>query len=294
MKDKQKRQLPSALQDNILPLIAVISVLVLTLAVVFVMLWLLDRAEIVSLSDRFFPSETDSAGEGVESTPSAYDILRAEAESGGNASGVVRYSGDFSTLYALLENSEPDLSYYAEFETAVGKGENSLSYRTVVTRHEEAFRIERHPLAGAAATEHYVCDGKTVTYTDPSTKESATFAFSDAFFVEALAGIPSVASFCADTEKVIDTAAYAEIDGEVVYYVRFHHPADNESSPEIYEEYWISAERELVIRCHTYAKQAGSDSATLLFSSETKTMRELTDTERATFSLEPTKTEAAE
>ena len=116
----------------------------------------------------------------------------------------------------------------------------------------------------------------------------------DAFFAEALAGIPSVASFCKDTEKVIDTAAYAEIDGEIVYYVRCHHLKEEEQESTIYEEYWISAERELVIRCRTYAKKDGADEDSLLFSSETKGTRELTDSERATLTAIPTKTREAE
>lgn len=297
MKDRKKRQIPSALQDNVLSLIAILSVLALTLAVVFAMLWLLDRAEIVTFSDRFFPSETEDSGDDDDKTPSAHDILRAEAESEGEGAEdmeVTRFSGDFSTLYALLASSTPDLSYYAEYETTVGTGENALSYRILLLRNEGSFRIERYPLSDIKAIEHYVSDGQNVIYTDPHTKESATFPLDDAFFAEALAGIPSVASFCKDTEKVIDTAAYAEIDGEIVYYVRCHHLKEEGQESTIYEEYWISAERELVIRCRTYAKKDGADEDILLFSSETKVTRELTDSERATLTAIPTKTREAE
>ncbi len=297
MKNTQKKQISSALQDNVLSLIAIFSVLALTLAVVFTMLWLLDRTEIASLSDRFFPAETKPSEGNENNTPSEYDILRAEAEGegdGSSATEITRYSGDFSTLYALLADGEPDLSYYAEYDTSIGEGENALSYHIVLLRHEDTYRIERHPTSDKGAIERYVCDGESVVYTDPYTKKSATFTQNDAFFAEALAGIPTVVSFYNDIEKIIDTAACAEIDGEVVYYVRFHYADHAENEKPIYEEYWISAEREIVIRCRTYAQNPDSGQSTLLFSSDTVITRELTNTEKATLIPDITKTKAKE
>lgn len=253
MKLSRKFRVRAPLQDNILSLTAIVSMIVLTLAAVALVLWLLIRTGILTYDWTLFDPQTEQT-ECDPDVPSIYDVLRPETEDGTTPQdgSIVRFSGDFSTLRALLSDLDTPDSYIAVFDTALHTDSGEVRTAVRVFREGDAFRIERYPNGyslQSSPAEIYISDGKTVVYTDTTSAQRAQFAATDGFSMEALAGIPSIASFNHIPDEQILHASYAELNGEIVYYVQFTVPDANGGS--ILQEYWISAGTEFVMRCRT-------------------------------------------
>ena len=262
-------------QDNLLSLISIVSVLLLTFAVVALILWGLYRAELFSLPSElhlfFDPAET--AAETEKPAPSVYDILRDAGAETDPAIPVYRFSGDFSVLRTLLAQSKPRDAWYTETETVLRAGNKESTVVVCFWRLGDSYRIERR--TDGKTSEIFISDGTRVYYEDAERNASRVFPLSDGFSPEAAAGIPSSASFSEIPEEQIEAASYAEIDGSLVYYVRFRHPDSG-----FREEYWISPESELVIRCRTYSGPMEDEDTVTVFSGDIKVSRALTDTEK--------------
>ena len=274
-------------QDNVLSLTAILSLLALTLAAVGLVLFLLLRFGI--LSQGIFSPAPDTQTPDSD-IPSVYDML-LPVESGGSASeSIVRCSGDFSTLRSLLSDTIITDAYYAEYHTAFhsSKGENRIVVGVYV--YGDCFRIARRSIAaaGSAAVEElYICDGTEISYTDRKTKNTRIFPVTEGFDMPSLAGIPSVASYTETREEQTLSASYTEIEGQIVYYVRFSVPVSEAESPvtaaeSCMQEYWISPTLELVIRCRTYANAAYGTDASMLYSCTLQNIRDLTEQEKNT------------
>ncbi len=284
--NKQQRtfRVRSALQDNLLSLISIILLLIGTLAVVFLLLWLLYKAELISTPFDLFhrePVETEMLPSSIQTE---YDFLRdaALASDPPDDDTIIRFSGSLNTLYTLLADEDPLREYYAEYETVLFSGTDELRYQIRIWKNGNAFRLTRQNTKDRTQEETYICDGTQILYIDTATEQSMRYPISDAFSMESLAGIPSVASFAQADDIIIDHAAYQEISGEIVCFVQFHHTAPAESP--ITEEYWISPERELVIRCRTYAGKT----PVLTFHSTVRSSRALTAQEKQTlFWIDP-------
>ena len=282
MKRKRSFVPRPARQDNLLSLISIVSVLLLTAAVVALILWGLYRAELFSLPAElhlfFDPAET--AAETEKPAPSVYDILRDAGAETDPAIPVYRFSGDFSVLRALLAQSRPRDAWYTETETVLRAGKDESTAVVCFWRLGDSYRIERR--TDGKTTELFISDGTRVYYKDMGRNTSRVFTLSDEFSPEAAAGIPSAASFSEVPEEQIEAASYAEIDGSLVYYVRFLHPDSG-----FREEYWISPESELVIRCRTYSGPIEDENAVTVFSGDIQVSRALSDEEKETMFVIP-------
>lgn len=208
---------------------------------------------------------------------------------------IIRFSGSFSTLRALLSDLQIQDHYSALFETVLHAETGDAVSTVRLYRSGESYRINRHAPGVSTAgspTECYICDGTGVVYTDNRTQESIRFPISDSFSPEALAGIPSVSSFNAIPDEQVLHASYTEQNDEFLYYVLYTTPtADGE---QIVHELWISAAAELVLRCNTYLCRAGDDpmkiienSDAMLFSSNLVSVSALTDREREVLFILP-------
>lgn len=265
-------------QDNILSLTAILSLLLLTLAAVVLVFWLFLRTGILS-RDIFtqMPEQTDTEAE----IPSVYDILLPPEEGGGSDEDVVRFSGDFSVLKALLADADTTDNILAEYETVLHNGTQDSRSTVRIYISGDCYRIDRwFPSSSAANSpdETYICDGQLVFYSDNTQSASRIFPVSDSFDMASLAGIPSAASYTDVPDEQTLSASYAEIEGEVVYFVRFYIP-DASGNP-IMQEYWISPLAELVIRCRTYAGAEDKTDAAAIYACTLKHTRALTEREK--------------
>ncbi|MBE6657562.1 MAG: hypothetical protein E7604_03865 [Ruminococcaceae bacterium] len=291
-RNHKRHRVPSPLQDNILSLIAIVSLIVLTLAAVSGVLWMLIRTGMLSYEWGLFdPQTTDTVA--FDDADGVFDALRpvpltSDGENTADTAGIVRFSGSFSTLRKLLSDLNTADHYNALYETVLHTDTANAASTVRLYRSGASYRVTRHAPGVSTAgqpTESYVCDGTAVVYTDHRTQSRARFPVSDAFSPEALAGIPSVASFNAIPDERILHASYTEQDGEFLYYVMYTTPtADNQ---QIVHEIWISAEAELVRRCCTYLCPANRDPMTViaddsarLFSSVLRSVTELSARER--------------
>lgn len=284
-KERHTFRVRSDLQDNVLSLLSIVSVILGTLLVVFFMLWFLYKADILSipLSGLFGKQGEETAEPYIE--PSVIDFLKSAADGSEDPeSPAVRFSGGFDTLYALLSEAIPADSYYMETETAFHSGEARTACTVRIWKDGQNFRISRYPVGDPGQAENYLSDGAVVRYSDTASSKTASFPMSDAFSIEALAGVPSVRAFTDDASVVIDSASYTESGDEVIFFVRFHH-ADAQSSG-ITEEYWISPASELVLACRTYAGNQNSDAQSLIFSDTLLAFRPLTDVEKSALAAE--------
>ena len=272
MKLNRKFRVRAPLQDNILSLTAIVSMIVLTLAAVALVLWLLVRTGILTYDWTLFDPQTSQTEDNPD-VPSIYDVLRPEEDGGETPpdGSIVRFSGDFSTLRALLSDLDTPDSYIAVFDTALHTGSGEIRTAVRVCRQGSAYRIERYQSGYSLQSspgEIYISDGEHIVYTDTASGERAQFAVTDGFSMEALAGIPSIASFNHIPDEQILHASYAELDGEIVYYVQFTVPDANGGS--ILQEYWISAGTEFVMRCRTVSGTEAD--AKTVFSSELRSV----------------------
>lgn len=278
----------SPLQDNILSLSAILSLIALTLAAVAGVFWLLARAGVISPDWMMFDPQTEQTETAVVDG-GLFDVLRpTEDEAPPPAQEIVRFSGSFSTLRALLSDLDTPDQYNTLFRTTLYSGHTPASSTIRVYRARDAFRINRHPPGTTTAgtpQETYICDGTAVMYQNLRTAETAIFPISPSFSVEALAGIPSIASFNAIPEEQILHASYTEQDGEIVYYVLYTTPTAADAS--IVHEVLISAISELVLQCRTYMCAPNDDPMTvihnedaLLYASELISFARLSDREQ--------------
>lgn len=264
MKNHKKRlRVHSPWLDNILSLTAIVSLIILTFAAVGGVLWMLLRTGILSGELWQFDPPTNETAVVIRDN-GVFDALRPTSQNTDTApddtSGVVRFSGSFSTLRTLLSDIDAPDSYNALFETVIHAKTGNSECAVRVYRSGDAYRINRYIGTLSAAgkpTEYYICDGTSVLYADNRTQTEARFPISTTFSVEALAGIPSIASFNAIPDDRILHASYAELNGEIVYYVLYTTPTIHESH--IIHEVWISASTELVQRCNTYLCPVGTD-----------------------------------
>ena len=121
MKIHSKRnRIRTPLQDNILSLIAVISLILLTLAAVAGVLWMLIRFGVLTYDWNLFDPQTEETVQ-IGNADGIFDILRPisdETEDNSqNSAEVVRFSGSFSTLRTLLSDLQFPDHYQAQFET---------------------------------------------------------------------------------------------------------------------------------------------------------------------------------
>lgn len=292
MKNNPKRfRVPSPLQDNILSLIAIVSLIVLTLTAVGAVLWLLTGTGILSYDPTLFDGQPEQTTP-LRENNGIFEVLRPTAESseiGAAPSEIVRFSGSFSTLRTLLSDLQIPKSYQAQFETTLHSGETEVKNTVHIYRSGDAYRIHRFApgstLAGDPA-EIYICDGTSVVYQDTRTDTAARFPISDSFSAEALAGIPSIASFNEIPDEQILYASYTEYENEIVYYVLYVTPTAAKNR--IVHEIWISAESEFVMRCNTYLCGEHDDPMTVidrqdakLFSSSINYTAALSDKDRS-------------
>lgn len=272
-------------QDNILSLTAILSLILLTLAAVVLVFWLFLRTGILS-RDIFtpMPEQTDTETE----IPSVYDILLPPEEGGGTDEDVVRFSGDFSVLKALLADADTADDILAEYETVLHNGTQDSRFTVRVYVSGDRYRIDRWFPSSPTANnpdETYICDGQQIYYSDNTQSASRIFPVTEGFDLASLAGIPSAASYTDAPDEQTISAAYAEIEGEVVYYVRFYIP-DASGNP-IMQEYWISPTAELVIRCRTYAGAEDTADASAIYACTLKHTRALTEREKETLFVLP-------
>ena len=287
-KGEKQFRVHTPLQDNILSLTAIVSLIVLTLIAVSGVLWLLVQTGVLSYDWWHFDPPTE---ESVTANPAdgVFDALRPGSSANEDtANEIIRFSGSFFTLRALLADLDAPDSYNAVFETVI-YADKTASRRTVrVCRLDDSYRIEHYDDGASLQTSPtgiYVCDGTAVVYTDTQASTSARFPVSASFTVEALAGIPSIASFNAIPDEQILHASYTEMNGELVYYVLYATPTAADS--QILHEIWISAETELVRRCNTYLCADGddpfviiADPANTVFSSELLSVSALSEKEK--------------
>ncbi|MBR5871962.1 MAG: hypothetical protein IKZ09_13090 [Clostridia bacterium] len=261
MKHNRNRfRVRSPLHDNILSLTAIVSLILLTLAAVSAILWLLVRSGMLSYDWwRFDPPTEETVV--YDQADGVFDALRpGSSATADQTNEIVRFSGSFLTLRTLLSDMNAPDDYNALFETVIYADAASAKQTVRVCRSADSYRINRYPdgtsLSGTP-TEAYVCDGEAVAYTDNRAHTSVHFPVSESFSVEALAGIPSVASFNAVPDEQILHASYTELNGEIVYYVLYTTP--NSTENRIVHEIWISASTELVQRCNTYLCPTDAD-----------------------------------
>lgn len=258
----------SPLQDNILSLTAIVTLIVLTLASVGGVLWLMNRVGLLSYDRSLFdPPTTEAAAHPGEN--GVFDMLRPGGSDHGTAEKIIRFSGSFSTLRSLLSDLDIPDDYRASFETTLYSGNNSAVSTIHVYRSGNAFRINRHTpdiLPSGMPNEVYICDGSAVVYTDTVSQKRVKLPVSDAFSMEAIAGIPSIASFNAVPDDRIFHASYTELDGEIVYYVLYTTPTS--ADKQIVHEIWISADTELVRRWASYLCPADADPLTVIGDSD--------------------------
>lgn len=293
MKKNSKRPfIRSPLQDNILSLTAIVSLMVLTLAAVSVVLWMLNRVGMISIDQNPFDAQTTETMH-IDHADGIFEILRpisdeADVTGGMDSPDIVRFSGSFSTLRTLLSDLNIPDQYHAQFETVLYSDTSAVKNTVRMYRSGNAYRINRYAPGTSAAgspTDYYVCDGSAVGYTDNRTGATAHFPISTTFSPEALAGIPSIASFNEIPDEQILHASYTVLDGELVYYVLYITPTA--SDHRIVHEIWISADTELVMRCNTYLCGKNENPMNViekdrakLFSSVLTHVSELTERER--------------
>lgn len=254
----------SPLQDNILSLTAIVTLILLTAVSVGGVLWLMNRAGLISYDRSLFePPATETAIPPGEN--GVFDMLRPGSSDPGDAEKIIRFSGSFSTLRALLSDLDIPDDYRATFETTLYSGNSSAASTIQVYRSGNAFRINRHTpdvLPSGMPNEVYICDGSAVVFTDTASQKRVRLPVSDAFSMEAIAGIPSIASFNAVPDDRIFHASYTELDGEIVYYVLYTTPTTADTL--IVHEIWISADTELVRRWASYLCPADADPLTVI------------------------------
>lgn len=261
MKNRDKRfRVHSPLQDNILSLIAIISLIALTLAAVGAVLWMLTRTGLLSYDPNLFDGQTEQTTPLYEDD-GIFEILRpisddTDTDNRTEMPEIVRFSGSFSTLRALLSDLRIPDHYQARFETTLHSGDTDVKNTVHIYRSGNSYRIHLFTpgtnVAGSPA-EIYTCDGTAVVYQDVRANTVVKFPISESFSAEALAGIPSIASFNDIPDEQILHASYAEYQDEIVYYVLYVTPTAAENR--IVHELWISADTEFVTRCNTYLCQ---------------------------------------
>jgi len=300
MKKNSKRPLiRSPLQDNILSLSAIVSLIVLTLAAVSGILWMLTRMGIISFDQNLFdPLTTETTR--IDHADGIFEILRPISDEegitgGGDTTEIIRFSGSFSTLRMLLSDLKIPDHYQAQFETVLYSDTTAVKHTVRMYRSGNAYRINRYAPGTSAAgspTDYYVCDGSAVGYTDNRTGSAVHFPISTSFSPEALAGIPSIASFNEIPDDQILHASYTVLDEELLYYVLYVTPTVSENR--IVHEIWISADTELVMRCNTFLcgkkedpMKIIEDDQAKLFSSVLTHVSDLTERERRSMFLLP-------
>lgn len=263
-KNARRFRVRTPLQDNILSLLSIVSLLVLTIAAVGAVLWMLTRTGVLSYDPNLFDGQTEQTAP-LHEDDSIFENLRpiidaSDTDSRADAPEIIRFSGSFSTLRALLSDLQVPDHYQARFETTLHSGDTDVKNTVHIYVSGDSYRIHRFaPGANDAGqpAEMYICDGTAVVYQDIRANTAVQFPISDAFFAEALAGIPSIASFNEIPDDQILHASYAEHDNEIVYYVLYVTPTA--AGNRIVHELWISADTEFVARCNTYLCQKGDD-----------------------------------
>ncbi len=263
MKNSPKRfRVHSPLQDNILSLIAIVSLIVLTLAAVGAVLWMLTRTGVLPYDPNLFDGQSEQTAQ-LYADDGIFEILRpiaADTDVGTDTPEIVRFSGSFSTLRTLLSDLQLPDNYQAQFETVLYTATANVKNTVQIYRSGDAYRINRYAPGSTVAanpTEIYICDGTAVVYRDVRADTAIRFPISDSFSAEALAGIPSIASFNEIPDAQILHASYTEYANEIVYYVLYVTPTAAENR--IVHEIWISADTEFVMRCSTYLCRDGED-----------------------------------
>ena len=287
----------SPLQDNVLSLIAVVSLIVLTLTSVGAVLWMLNRTGVLSYDRNLFDGQTVQTTQ-LSDNDGIFEMLRpsaAETDSVTEPSEIVRFSGSFSTLRTLLSDLQIPKDYQAQFEITLHSEGADVKHTVQIYRLGDAYRIHRFAPGTTPAgqpAEIYVCDGEAVVYQDTRTGTAAQFPISDSFSAEALAGIPSIASFNEIPDEQILHASYTEYENQIVYYVLYITPTAAENR--IVHEVWISAETEFVMRCNTYLCGENDDpmeitaqNSAKLFSSVMNHTAALSDSDRRTLFVLP-------
>lgn len=253
----------SPLQDNILSLTAIVSLIVLTLSAVAGVLWLMTQTGMLSYDRSLFEQPTTETAAHADAD-GIFDMLRPHSDPS-ESENIIRFSGSFSTIRALLSDLDVPDDYHAIFETTLYSEQNSAKTTVHLYRSEDSFLIQRYTpslLPGSKPNEVYVCDGTAVVFTDTASQKQARFPVSDAFSVEAIAGIPSVSSFNDVPDEHIVHASYTELDGEIVYYVLY--TAQTAADTQIVREIWISADTELVRCAAAYLCAADTDPLTVI------------------------------
>ena len=284
----------SPLQDNLLSLCGILSLIILTFSMVCLVLWLLSYTEILDIS--LFQMHTETIVQGDETAaPSIYDALRPVESSEADAEiEVTRFSGDFSVLRSMLDGVDVPQSYCIEVETVVYGSSTADKQLVRIYSNGPLFRIQRYrtnlPLS-SGLIEEYVCDGSQIAYTDNSTKQTKYFPISDQFSLEAIAGVPSLASFHEIADDQIKNASYARIDDQIIYYVQFQQQINETAA--LIQEYWISPESEFVIRCMTYPPTdiSTTDPGDPIYSCELVRTRVLSSYEKSTMFVIPSENE---
>ncbi len=256
MKNSTKHfRVRSPLQDNILSLIAIVSLIALTLAAVGLVLWMLIRTGVLSYDPNLFDGQTTQTAPSYADN-AIFENLRPIPESAASeadTSDIIRFSGSFSTLRVLLSDLQIPDNYQAQFETILHTDQKDEKTTVQIYRSGDSYRIHRFApgvTTAASPSEIYICDGTAVVYQDVRKNTAARFPVSESFSPEALAGIPSITSFNAISDEQILHASYTEYDSQIVYYVLYVTPTTAEN--QIVHEIWISADTELVMRCNTY------------------------------------------
>ncbi len=274
-KVSKTHRIHSPLQDNVLSLTAIVSLIVLVLVSVSGVLWILVRTGVLSYDVSIFdPPTTETAA--ADDEDGIFDMLRPITESSDMASEndhpeIIRFSGSFSTLRSLLSDLQIPDHYQAQFETVLYSDTSAAKSAIQIYRSGNAYRINRYAPGTSNAgspTDVYVSDGTAVVYTDNRSNTHARFPVSASFSPEALAGIPSVASFNEIPDEQILHASYTVLDGEFVYYVLYVTPTATDNR--IVHEIWISADTELVMRCCTYLCRSGEDPTAVITSDENR------------------------
>ncbi|MBQ8577959.1 MAG: hypothetical protein IJ449_08395 [Clostridia bacterium] len=270
-------------QDNVLSLAAILSLLVLTLAAVVLVFRLLMWSGILS-QEIFTPENPASTPQ--PSAADGYDMLLPAEDGGSDSASIIRFSGDFYVLRSLLSDDAVRDNYCAEYETVLyaESGEHRSAVRVYAAG--DCWRVElwADTATADAPDEIILCDGTAVCYTDNTEKETAVFPVTERFDMASFAGIPSAASYTDTAEAQTVSASCTELDGKVVYYVRFYVPTANgdNDADRIMQEYWISPTDELVLRCRTYEAAPQDTDAPVVYSCILKEMRELTAAETET------------
>ena len=202
---------------------------------------------------------------------------------------IIRFSGSFSTLRILLSDLQIPDNYQAQFETVLHSDKKDVKTTVQIYRSGDSYRIHRYAPGATAAgspSEIYICDGTAVVYQAARNANTARFPVSESFSPEALAGIPSIASFNKIPDDQILHAAYTEYADQIVYYVLYVTPTTAENR--IVHEIWISADTELVMRCNTYLcgenedpMQVIAQEESRLFSSTMNRVSALSDREQS-------------